>query len=237
MARQPRFYFSFRSPYSWLAYHDLSKHHPGVMQDLDWWPFWEPDEQSERLLADLGGRFIYTPMSKEKHLYVLRDVRRLVEQRGLAVTWPLDHEPWWELAHLAYFAAVDAGRGMAFIDRVYRARWQEGRNICDRETLSELAEEVGIPGVSAREAADQDDMRRRGANALLAIERDGVFGVPFFINRSHKFWGVDRLSDFLQSLQSDAGGAAKAAQEAGRLPMMLAGDPRATDQGHAGGCG
>lgn len=237
MTRQPRFYFSFRSPYSWLAHHDLSKHYPGVMPDLDWRPFWEPDGQSERLLTDLGGRFIYTPMSKEKHLYVLRDVRRLVEQRGLAVTWPLDHKPCWELAHLAYFAAVDAGRGMAFIDRVYRARWQEGRNICDRETVSELAEEVGVSGVLAREAAEQDDMRRRGANALLAIERDGVFGVPFFIHRSHKFWGVDRLADFLHALRSDAGGAVKAAEEAGRLPMMLADDPRATDQGHAGGCG
>jgi len=230
----PRFYFSFRSPYSWLAYHDLITHHPGLVSELEWRPFWEPSEQSERLLADRGGRFIYTPMSKEKHLYILGDVKRLAQRRGLPVSWPVDVDPCWEISHLAYFTAADAGLGMRFIDRVYRARWQEGRNICDRATIAQLAEEIGIPGECASEAVNQEEMRQRGLDALLAIGRDNVFGVPFFINRSQKFWGVDRLSDFLHSLH---GGGLDPKAADSRLPVGPASGSRAGDQGHAGGCG
>ncbi|AKJ30090.1 2-hydroxychromene-2-carboxylate isomerase [Caldimonas brevitalea] len=235
MSRRPRFYFSFRSPYSWLAYHDLRTEHPQVLRELEWRPFWEPDVQSERMLTELGGRFIYAPMSKEKHLYLLRDVRRLAQRRGLTITWPLDDAPWWEVAHLAYFAAVDAGQGPAFVERVYRARWQEGRNISDPDTIAELAESVGVPGDAARSAVDRTEMRERGAQALLAIDRDGVFGVPFFIDRSQRFWGIDRLNDFLASLGGNTTSGAALLTDAS--PASATHDRRTADHGHAGGCG
>jgi 2-hydroxychromene-2-carboxylate isomerase len=231
---RPRFYFSFRSPYSWLAYHDLTSQHPELVGALDWRPFWEPDALSERLLKERGGRFIYTPMSKEKHLYMLWDIRRLTQRRGLSMTWPVDRDPCWEVAHLAYLAAVDAGYSMAFIERVYRARWQEGHDISDRATIAMLAEEVGVPGERAAQAADLDEMRRRGVEALLAIDRDNVFGVPFFIHRSQKFWGVDRLRDFLHSL---SGETALADADAAPATISVMVDAHSADQGHEGGCG
>lgn len=237
MARAPRCYFSFRSPYSWLAWHDLTTSHRTIAAQLEWLPFWEPDEQSERLLIRQEGRFIYTPMSKEKHLYVLQDVKRLAQRRGLSMVWPVDQDPCWEIAHLAYFVAEDAGRGMAFIERVYRARWQEGRNICDRATIAQLADEVGVPGETASGAYERDDIRQRGVEALLKIERDSVFGVPFFINRSQKFWGVDRLDDFIRSLQGDARAAHDSDDKIAAVHAVPAVDVRTTDHGHAGGCG
>ncbi|MFD3697137.1 hypothetical protein ACFWUZ_13460 [Streptomyces sp. NPDC058646] len=36
--RPPRFYFSLRSPYSWLAYRDLHERHPDVADVLEWRP-------------------------------------------------------------------------------------------------------------------------------------------------------------------------------------------------------
>lgn len=237
MARAPRFYFSFRSPYSWLAWHDLTTLHQSVAAQLEWLPFWEPDEHSERLLTRQEGRFIYTPMSREKHLYVLQDVKRLAQRRGLSMVWPLDQDPCWEIAHLAYLVAEDAGRGMAFIERVYRARWQEGRNICDRATIAQLADDVGVPGETASGACERDDIRQRGVEALLKIERDSVFGVPFFINRSQKFWGVDRLDDFIRSLQGDARAARDSDDKIAAAHTVPVIDVRTTDHGHAGGCG
>lgn len=41
--RRPRWYFSFRSPYSWMAYRDLMADHRDVAERIDWLPFWEPE--------------------------------------------------------------------------------------------------------------------------------------------------------------------------------------------------
>jgi 2-hydroxychromene-2-carboxylate isomerase len=229
----PRVYFSFRSPYSWLAYHDLTTRHPDVAAALQWRPFWEPDERSERMLTQAGGRFVYTPMSKEKHLYVLSDVRRLAQRRGLPMVWPIDREPCWEVSHLPYFLAADRGLGMAYVDAVYRARWREGRDVCDVATIADVAEDVGLDRASVEAATGDDELRARGVAALLDVEADGVFGVPFFVIRRQKFWGVDRLLDLVDALAIHVDNPARTELAA----VFTAGDTKSTDDGHAGGCG
>jgi 2-hydroxychromene-2-carboxylate isomerase len=231
---RPRIYFSFRSPYSWLAVHDLVTKHADVAAGLDWRPFWEPDERSLRLLEDAGGRFIYSPMSREKHLYMLGDVRRLAMQRNLSMTWPVDRAPWWEASHLAYLVAAEEGCGPQFIERVYRARWQEASDISDPTVIAELAADSGVScPKTAANAGDDDVLRGRGVDALLAVYQDGVFGVPFFVNRREKFWGVDRLDAFMRSLAA----APERYDQRDRSETVLSGGSTTSDGGHAGGCG
>ncbi|MCZ0987162.1 DsbA family protein [Streptomyces diastatochromogenes] len=171
-ARPPRFYFNLRSPYNFFALRALRAHRPDLLDRLEWRPFWEPDETSGKLLAEAGAEFPYTPMSRAKQFYILRDVRRLATARGLELTWPVDAEPWWEPAHLTWFVAERHGLGQAWVERAGRARWLEGRDLCDPATVAELAAELGF------EAADTDDpeLRAQGAKALLDVVRDGVFG-------------------------------------------------------------
>ncbi|MBX6767591.1 MAG: DsbA family protein, partial [Actinomadura rubrobrunea] len=184
-----RYYFSLRSPYSWLAHRELVERHADVLESVEWVPFFEPDELSERMLTEAGGRFIYTPMSRAKHFYVLQDVRRLAGLRGIAMTWPVDRDPVWEVPHLAYLAARRHGVGPQFVARAYRARWEEGRDICDRATMAELAADLGLPADELAGAADDAALREEGVRALLSIYRDGVFGVPFFVHGFDKYWG------------------------------------------------
>lgn len=161
------------------------------------------------------------------------DVRRLAAARGLRVSWPVDRSPWWEVSHLAYLAAASEGKGTEFISRVYRARWQEGRDISDRAIIAMLAAEVGLNAEAAASAVDDEPVRRLGAGALLDLYRDGVFGVPFFVSRAGKFWGVDRLAAFLESIGRPAGELdTEDAEHAFTLTANRSGD-----QGHAGGCG
>lgn len=263
--RTPRFYFSLRSPYSWLAYRDLLRRYPDLAAGLDWVPFWEPDELSQRLLAEAGGEFVYTAMSRAKHLYVLQDVRRLAAERGLEFSWPVDREPCWEIPHLAYLVACRHGAGPEYIARAYQARWQEGRNICDRDTVGQIGVALGLDADEMASAADDPEIRREGVQALLAIYRDGVFGVPFFVYRFDRFWGVDRLPAFAAAVGATgsvgatpttgraatasiantpaAEGAATASavntaelERVGAEPVAV-GVPGRTDEGHAGGCG
>jgi len=242
-ARRPRrptptrFYFSLRSPYSWLAYLDLRRDHPGLLDALEWRPFWEPDEAMGAALAAAGGSFPYSAMSRAKHLYVLLDVRRLAAARGLTVAWPVDRAPHWEVPHLAYLAAARHGRGREFVEAVYTARWSRGQDICDPATMAAIAVDLGLPPGELRDAAHDADLRAAGVAALLEVCRDGVFGVPFFVHGHDRFWGIDRVEAFAAALAADpparlAGAGALAA--AARLATAAA---AGGDEGHAGGCG
>ncbi|MEU9113905.1 DsbA family protein [Streptomyces sp. NPDC048483] len=203
MARKrPRWYFSFRSPYSWLAHHDLLTHYPDVAEQIDWLPFWEPDEGYRQQLDASDVRLPYVPMSREKHLYILQDVRRLARDRGLANAWPVDRSPRWEVSHLAYLVAEEHGLGREFIAAVYRARWEDGFDICDPEVIGGIGKELGMDPRLLAGACDDPGVRARGELALDAVHRDGVFGVPYFITGFDKFWGVDRLSAFVAALRT-----------------------------------
>jgi 2-hydroxychromene-2-carboxylate isomerase len=227
----PRAYFSFRSPYSWLAFHDLVATRPDLVQILDWRPFWEPDARHHRMLTDAGGDFLYTPMSREKHLYILGDVRRLAGTRGLSIKWPIDREVRWEIAHRAYLLARAEGRGIDFMARVYAARWLEGRNICDAATISDLAGDVGVDGTAAGRAADALDLDGVSVAALMDLWNDHVFGVPYFVGPAGRFWGIDRLGAFVATL----GLAECPVRSDGVEPSCCC--HWSWDGGHGGGCG
>ncbi|MFR9731945.1 2-hydroxychromene-2-carboxylate isomerase [Saccharopolyspora sp. MS10] len=228
--RAPRFYFSLRSPYSWLAYREIRERHPELLARLEWIPFWEPDERFAALLAERGARFPYAAMSRAKHLYVLQDVARLAKARGLAVAWPVDREPVWEVAHLPYPLAVRAGRGHDYLAAVYRARWEQGRDISDPAVIAGIGAELGLDPARVAGAADDDALRAEGLASLLRVCREGVFGVPFLIAGRERFWGLDRLEPFLAALR----GAPEPVATPAAGPESGWG---AVESGHAGGCG
>jgi 2-hydroxychromene-2-carboxylate isomerase len=232
VARNPRFYFSLRSPYSWLAYHDLLRTYPDVAEAIEWAPFWEPDPRNEQALAERGEQFPYAAMSRAKHFYILQDVARLAAARGLELTWPVDREPVWEVPHLAYLVALRAGLGGEYIAAAYRARWEQGRDICSPSTVAEIGAELGLNPAEVAGASEDPELRARGVELLLDVCKDGAFGVPFFVHRFTRFWGVDRLPDFVAHVRS------KLAPAVALPPSSSAvGLGRSSDEGHAGGCG
>lgn len=226
-----KFYFSLRSPYSWIGYRDLLDVYPDVAAAVQWLPFWEPEPDLLHRLQAAGDSFPYVDMSRAKALYILQDVRRLARRRDLDMVWPVDRSPRWEVAHLAYLAAVRLDAGPAFIDAAYRARWESGRDISDPAVIGEIAVELGLDPAPLVKAADDPGLREEGLTALRAVARDGVFGVPFFVCGREKFWGVDRLADFAAAVRRNTSGS----QEVASWQVAPAGP--GVDQGHAGGCG
>jgi 2-hydroxychromene-2-carboxylate isomerase len=195
-----RFYFSFRSPYSWIAERLIDERYQFLKAALEYIPYWEPDAETARRLEEKKGKFLYRSMSREKHLYILKDIKRQVARYGYRLAWPVDRDPWWERPHLAYLVAAAHGRGDAFRRLVYRARFEAGRDVCDAAVVAEIAREAGLDPEEILAASSDPRLRDEGAEGLRRADRDGIFGVPFVAFGHHRFWGVDRLPEVVETL-------------------------------------
>ncbi len=226
---KPTYFFSFRSPYSWLASLSL-KRRIDERDEFELVPFWEPDQRSAKLLQERKGEFPYRTMSDAKHRYILKDIGRLTKSFDLKITWPVDPSPWWELSHLGYLKAVQFGFGKLFFWAMYDARWLQGKNISEPDAIASVCKSIGMNEEQTQavlSAPDDEEIRQQGADILYRIYREDVFGVPMFTYKRKQYWGIDRLRDFLADLELNP-----LNQE--ELPLA----PRfALDLDHAGGCG
>ncbi|MBO2445912.1 DsbA family protein [Actinomadura barringtoniae] len=193
----PRLYFSFRSPYSWLAVRQLEDRHPEISRQLEYIPYWDPDQVTLAGVSSRGAKFHYQQMSKAKHLYLLQDIRRLTAERGYRMRWPIDRDPWWDLPHLAYLAARREGREAELFKALNTARWERGEDICTRDTVRRCAEQAGLDGAVMTGAPEDPDIRAEGIDCLCRAYDDGVFGIPYLRYGRDKFWGLDRLETFV----------------------------------------
>lgn len=225
---KPRLYFSFRSPYSWLTVHRLRETVPDAFDRIEWYPFWDPDAETERALTERDAEFHYVQMSRAKHLYLLMDTKRLADRLGLPMAWPIDVDPWWERPHLAFLVAREQGRAEAFYDAITAARWGRGENICDADVVERAAKEAGVDPVAALNAPGDPDVRDAGAACLVKAYEDDVFGIPYLRWRRHRFWGYDRLDGFLRAWRDDDPAA---------VPVQPAAEGAPYDTDTAGGCG
>ncbi|GAA1767049.1 2-hydroxychromene-2-carboxylate isomerase [Luedemannella helvata] len=227
MKRPPRLYFSFRSPYSWLTVQRLRAAVPDADTSLEWLPYWDPDEVTERALKARGAQFHYVQMSRAKHLYLLFDTKRLAQRLGVAMAWPIDVDCWWELPHLAFLAARREGRASAFYDEIVSARWGRGEDICAPDVVRRAAEAAGFDPALAVGAPDDEAIRAEAVDCLATAYDDDVFGIPYLKWGRHRFWGYDRLDGFLE-VWAQAAPAAPVAAPTGQV---------AFDTDTAGGCG
>ncbi|MCC2276963.1 MULTISPECIES: DsbA family protein [Streptomyces] len=230
--RQPRLYFNFRSPYSWMALRQLDALLPPGAEPVDRHPYWDPDAEIRAALARRGAEVLYTPMTKAKHLYVLADTKRLARHFGYVMAWPVDVDPCWEVPHLAWLHARRGGTEEVLYRALVAARWERGEDICDPHVLHRVAQEAGLDGPALAAAHRDPGIREEAVEALEAAYHDDVFGVPYFMAGRQRFWGLDRLGLFLRALTAESG------------PEPLEGVPHEVrhavgsyDRDTAGGCG
>lgn len=202
----PRFYFSFRSPYSWVGARKIEAQFPRHRLSLEYLPYWEPEPETLAELTARGGEFLYRPMSRARQLYILQDVKRIWSKLGYRAVWPVDDEsPCWERPHMAYLHARRCGRDREFFWAVWRARWEEGRDVTDVATIGAIGAALGLDPAALCDARRDPSIRQEGVDALWHAYRDAVFGVPFFVLGYEKFWGQDRVDEFLEAVHRQLG--------------------------------
>lgn len=236
MKRRPRVYFSLRSPFSWFAMRQLEERLPEADQLFDFVPFFEPDADFKRELEERGAEFHYVPMSKAKHLYILQDTKRLAQRYGYPMVWPIDVDPWWVLPHLAWLKARRLGVHREYYRAVMQARWERGEDICETDVLHRILTDAGLQADTLVAAPSDPEIREEGLQALVQVYEDDIFGVPYFKLGFHRFWGLDRLDDFLAALDATRQRQAVTIPQEG-IPAAVIASVGSVDHDTAGGCG
>jgi 2-hydroxychromene-2-carboxylate isomerase len=192
------FHFDFSSPYSFLA-----------------------SEQIEALAARHGRTVTFRPMLLGI-VFKASGGAPLTEQYGPKARYSVhDFERSARFAGVRYrhpskfpIGAVGASRAVLwlqqhrpekaneFVHAVFRAFFQDDRDISDPAVVAQIAQSIGIDGAALTAAAQtpgiKDELRRRVEEAVAL----GVFGAPTIVVDGEVFWGNDRLPQIERWLAS-----------------------------------
>jgi 2-hydroxychromene-2-carboxylate isomerase len=183
------FYFSFRSPYAWLAFHRLGTIVDRLPVAVEYIPLFPP----KLLSGDLV-------LSKAKSAYVAEDVGRLADAYGLGLRWPKPFDTDWKRPHASFLFALDQGRAVEFGQAAFTARFSRGEDLGDGRVLAAVAERCGLAADAVLRSADGHALQRRLLKGVIRGQRAGLFGVPFFVYRDKHYWGNDRLEWLLRDV-------------------------------------
>lgn len=105
------------------------------------------------------------------------------------------------LAHRLILFAEEQGAGDAVIRALFRALFQEGRDVSRRNVLTAVAAEAGLDSDAVSEFLSSERLEREVIAAHQQAERAGIHGVPVFIvEREHAITGAqppEILADLL----------------------------------------
>ncbi|MEZ4366490.1 MAG: DsbA family protein [Kofleriaceae bacterium] len=174
-------WFSFRSPYSYLALERIEE----VLR-----PY--PTTLRLRPVAPMVSRGV--PLPSDKKMYIARDAKRCADRLGLPfgnLCDPLGQG----IAHCLAIAHLAEQRGLAlpFARSALRGIWAEARDVADYVDLRHIVERAGLAwdeAAAAIRAPEGADVAAANAAELGVI---GLWGVPSMRAGDFVAWGQDRL--------------------------------------------
>jgi 2-hydroxychromene-2-carboxylate isomerase len=190
--RKLEFWFDFASTYSYLSAVRIEAMAGGDIE-IVWRPF---------LLGPIfkaqGWDTSPFQIFPRKGQYMVRDLTRLAEDRGLHFRMPAAFPA--NSLHAARVALVGARNGWigSFARAVFTAEFGGGRDIADPAVLASILEDLKVDPDAvlqrATSAEIKDELRRRTEEAAAR----GLFGAPTFVTEDGElFWGDDRLEQAL----------------------------------------
>jgi len=209
-------YWSFRSPYSYLATRRLVELKRTYEVDIQFRPVYPLAVRKTDFFATVNPAWVK---------YVQRDAPRLAEFLGLPFRWPkpdpivqdmttlrvAEEQPYIRRLTRMGQAAADRGRGIDFADAVSSLLWGGTRGWNEGDHLRGAAASAGldIDALDAAIEADPQAYDARIAANQAALEAAGHWGVPTMVFEGEPFFGQDRI-DVLEWRLRQRGLAARA---------------------------
>lgn len=140
-----------------------------------------------------------------KLAYDQLEVKRFVEKHGLARFQYNPHFPVNTLKIMRGAVAADAlGCFKPYVDAVYAAMWEQGRNMDDVAEIGAVLSVAGLDsGALMAQSQDAGVKARLLANTEQAHQR-GAFGSPTFFVGDAMYFGKDRLREVEEEIQRAA---------------------------------
>lgn len=181
---QVTFYFSFRSPYAWLAFTRIEQELTSLPVTLKYIPIFPPPQ--------LGSSDRLNP-PPEKIRYIVKDISRFAAAYGLPVKFPKGIDTDWAKPHCGFLFAQEKGKEKEYGLRVYSARFSEGQDVGEPGLLGKIALACSLDQQEFLASLDDPRYTAQLGQCFAQAQADGVFGVPTFIYRGEMFWGNDRI--------------------------------------------
>lgn len=182
------FFFSFRSPYSYLAA-------PRAFALADRFDV----DVVFRGVVPMAMRGQAVPLAKRLH--TLRDAKR--EAVRLGMPFGRLHDPIGDGAMRCLLVsehARHAGRAREFVLGASRAIWAQATDVARDDGLRTVCERAGLRWADCRAALDDPAMHARVDANTEALGRLGLWGVPVLAFDGNRFWGQDRIEDAERAL-------------------------------------
>jgi 2-hydroxychromene-2-carboxylate isomerase len=195
------FYFSFRSPYSYLATPQIED--LAARYDL---------QPRMRIVTPIAIRIpgFFKSVNPLWPPYLLRDTFRISQMHNIPYRWPrpdpiiMDiasgevaaEQPYIHRVSRMGVIAEREGNGLAFVRRASHAIWSgEVDNWHEGDHLARAAQDAGLnpEQVEARLRDEADDLAAEIARNEADQKNAGHWGVPLFVFDHEPFFGQDRI--------------------------------------------
>jgi len=136
---------------------------------------------------------------------VRRNVERLSEEYGVEMSMDLPDEiDSWNAQKVALAVEEDRDRETfsAFHEAVFRALWEDNRDIGDPEVLVEIGASVGIDEDEVRSAVESEQLDEELERRFDEAHRRGITGIPTFIYGDHAVQGAVPPEQFERLLET-----------------------------------
>lgn len=182
MAVKIKVYSDYVCPFCFLAEFPLREAIEGKGVEVEWMPFELRPEPTPTLRPE--GDYLQRAWAES--------VYPMAEQMGVEIVLPkVSPQPHTHLAFEGYQYARSHGKGNQYNDRMFRAFFQEERDIGDIDVLTKLAGEVDLDKAEFRQALEKRQYREAHRTALRhAVENVGITAVPTFVIGEHVLPGV-----------------------------------------------
>ena len=183
MAERVDYFFSFRSPYSYISA-------PRAFELPDHWDIDLVYRGTIPMV--MRGQAV----SRDKGIHTMRDTKR--EADALGMPFGPVHDPVGDGAMrclLVAELAADLGVEKDFVLSASRGIWAEAIDTATDEGLKTITQRAGLDWDAALAAVENPDFKARLEANVAELEGMKHWGVPTFVLRDEIFWGQDRIVD------------------------------------------
>jgi len=161
-----------------------------------------PDMKTDTSISIDEYLAIHKGFSIEKAREMNTYVTQIAKQEGLSFNFDRSIVANTLLAHQMLHFARTVGKQEVTKERLLKAYFTDGKNIDDKQTLLELATEIGLDIDKLNQALNSNDFVDEVKADIDEAQQLGVRGVPFFVfNRSHAVSGAQSVEVFLETMQ------------------------------------